>query len=256
MFTYPNIDPVIFAFGPFQIRWYGIAYVMGLLVAFKYLDKDLTQRLKLHADQVVGLMSTFVLGILLGGRLGYVLFYDFYFYLSNPIEIVAFWHGGMSYHGAAIGAMVGMIIAAKKYGLHPYKLLDLLGIGACIGVGFGRVANFINGELFGRVTTVFWGMVFPQGGPLPRHPSQLYEAFFEGLVLFLILHVVRTRCHLKEGVLFAMYLVLYGTFRFCIEFFREPDAQLGTVFMSFSMGQLLCFVMILMGAGLYQSIRR
>jgi len=256
MLNYPNIDPIIFSIGPLQLRWYGLSYVCGLLVAFKYLDHDFKVRLKLNSDQVLSVMTSIIVGVLVGGRLGYIFFYDLLFYLDNPVEMLAFWHGGMSYHGAAIGAMCGMLYSAKKFKLSPFKLLDLLGIGSCIGIGFGRIANFINGELYGRVTDSFFGMVFPRGGDLPRHPSQLYEAFLEGFVLFLILHIVKTKCDVKDGVLFVLYLIGYGFFRFVLEFFRQPDAQLGTLFMGFSMGQLLCVVMISLGAGLYQVVRR
>ena len=247
MITYPQIDPIALSIGPLAIRWYGLAYLAGIASAYFFLKDEFFRRFQWSKDRVLDLYTWVVFGVMLGGRIGYVLFYDFEYFIGHPAHIFAVWEGGMSYHGGALGAMVAMILFARKMKVSVYSLLDLLGIGSCFGLFFGRLANFINGELFGRVTTVDWGMVFPGGGSLPRHPSQLYEAFFEGVVLFLILYVLKKKAALKPGQLFGAYLFFYGLFRFGIEFFREPDAQLGTVLGVFSMGQLLCGVMIGLG---------
>lgn len=251
MLNYPNIDPVLVSIGPLQIRWYGLSYLLGLFSAFFFLRPYFKKQFNLTTDDMLDLMTACVVGVVLGGRLGYIFFYDFAYYLNHPLDMVAIWHGGMSYHGGGIGAVLGMYYYARKKNISWIKLLDSLGIGSCFGIFFGRLANFINGELYGRITDVPWGMVFPGGGPYPRHPSQLYESFFEGFVLFWILYFFMTRVSLKQGQLFSLYLVFYGLFRFCLEFTRQPDAQLGFVFTLFTMGQCLSFVMIMLGVSLY-----
>jgi phosphatidylglycerol:prolipoprotein diacylglycerol transferase len=249
--AYPQIDPVLISFGPFAVRWYGLMYLLGICLGYVLVKKDLYQRLNFDFDQILNNATYLVLGIIFGGRLGYILFYDLPFYLKNPLEIIAVWHGGMSYHGAAIGCLLALVL----YGwLHKKKLLimlDLLGFASTIGLGLGRIGNFINGELYGRVTDVPWAMVFPYSDHLPRHPSQLYEAFLEGLVLFLILLFLKKRANLKNGQLFGAYLFFYGSFRFCLEFFRQPDAQVGLFINYFSMGQILCLIMIVAGLSLF-----
>jgi len=247
MITYPHIDPVAFSVGPLAVRWYGLAYLAGITCGYFFLQRDLFERYKWSRDTVLDLFSWLVFGVMLGGRLGYVLIYDFVYFSHHPTHVFAVWEGGMSYHGGALGAMVAFSLFARKMKVPVLELLGFLGIGRCFGLFFGRVANFINGELCGRVTEAPIGMVFPEGGPFPRHPSQLYEAFFEGIVLFLVLFFLRKRLRLKPGQLFGAYLIGYGIFRFGIEFFREPDAQLGTVAGFLSMGQLLCMAMMLLG---------
>jgi len=246
MITYPEISPIFLQIGPIALRWYGLAYVVGVIGGISFFKKDYA-KLSMSSDQIINLMTILVVGIMLGGRLGYVLFYDLAHYLANPTQILSFWKGGMSYHGGAIGAMIGFLVYARTSKVSAWGVLDLLGIGSTLGLFLGRVANFINGELYGRVTDVAWGMVFPKGGSHPRHPSQLYEAFFEGIVLFLVLFFMKTKFKLKNGQLFGFYLIFYGMFRFFLEYFRQPDAHLGFVMGSFSMGQLLCSVMILCG---------
>jgi len=257
--VFPDISPVLIQIGPIAIRWYGLAYIAGILLGFRLVGKSLL-RLGLNKDGIYNLMSWLIIGIFLGGRMGYVLFYDMFYYAQNPSQILAVWHGGMSYHGAALGCMLALYIFAKRTKVNYLSLLDLLGFASTIGIFFGRMANFINAELYGRVTTMPWGVVFPSGGPFPRHPSQLYEAFGEGLLIFVILwgiQAYRTKLKkpLRPGVLFAYYLLLYGSVRFVIEFFREPDSQLGYLFGMFTLGQFLCIAMVLLGAGIFAYAR-
>lgn len=247
MLPYPDIDPVFLRLGPLQLRWYGLAYVVGILGAFKIGQRVMTTDLKVPEETQYNILTGIIMGVLLGGRLGYVLFYDLAHYLRNPEAIVAIWQGGMSYHGAAIGAALGLVFVCRRAKEPALPVLDLLAWLSTIGIGLGRLANFINGELYGRVTDVPWAMVFPGGGPLPRHPSQLYEAFGEGLVLFVLLWWVRKRFNPAPGVVFCLYLIGYGILRFMIEFVRNPDVQLGTVLGPFTMGQLLCTTMIVLG---------
>jgi phosphatidylglycerol---prolipoprotein diacylglyceryl transferase len=251
LLAYHNISPVIFKLGPFQLRWYGLAYVLGILLSFKLAKPYLVNKLKCNNEQIANLMLYIVIGTLLGGRFGYVLIYDFKYFILNPQNIFAIWQGGMSYHGAALGCLVSMVYFGIRNNKNIWLLLDLLGIGSTIGIFLGRIANFINGELFGRISDAPWAMIFPGGGNLPRHPSQLYESFFEGLLLFVILYFLLKSDKLKNGQLFAIYLFFYGLFRFVIEFFREPDIQIGFVFNILTMGQILCLVMIMIGLLLF-----
>jgi phosphatidylglycerol:prolipoprotein diacylglycerol transferase len=255
MLAYPEIDPVLVQIGPLAIRWYGLAYLSGVLAAYLYVKKIFISEQGFTADQVLSLVTNIVLGILLGGRIGYMVFYNFGDLWYDPLSLFAVWQGGMSYHGGAIGAALAVILFCWQNKKPFWPVLDLLAIGSTFGLFFGRVANFINAELWGRVTDVPWGMVFPGAGPLPRHPSQLYEAFLEGVLLFFILHFLRRKVALKPGQLFGAYLVGYGSFRFIVEFFREPDAHLGTVLSWMSMGQVLCVVMIVLGTICIQFMR-
>ncbi len=247
MSLFPNIDPVALQLGPFAIRWYSLAYIVGIGIGFYICKKPLITYHRMTLDDILTLMTYLMIGILVGGRLGYVILYDLPFYLNHPLKVLSVWEGGMAYHGAAIGSVLGIAGFAKKYKKDLLGLLDLLGLGASIGIGLGRIANFINGELYGRVTHMPWGMVFPSGGPLPRHPSQLYEAFFEGFLLFFILLGLSKWKKFKKGILFGIYLILYGSFRFFLEFFREPDPQIGYLFLQLSLGQYLCILMIFLG---------
>ncbi|MBT5856309.1 prolipoprotein diacylglyceryl transferase [bacterium] len=248
MLTYPAIDPVLVTIGPLVIRWYGIMYLLGISGGF-WLAKDLfIKRCGLTMDQLLNTMSIIVLSVVLGGRLGYILFYNLGFYLAHPASILAVWQGGMSYHGGAIGCVIGMSIVARQYQVNWRCLLDALGLGSTVGLCLGRIANFINAELYGRVTNSYLGMIFPGAGSAPRHPSQLYEAALEGVVLGAVLLCLSRRFpQLKPGLLFCVYLIGYGTFRWLLEWVREPDAHLGTVLGPLSMGQLLCTVMIIWG---------
>ncbi|MBW1974909.1 MAG: prolipoprotein diacylglyceryl transferase [Deltaproteobacteria bacterium] len=254
MIPYPSIDPDVFRIGPLRIRWYGLMYVVGFIGAYFTIPR--TRRSKeigLSGEVAQDLLFWIAVGLIVGARLGYVLFYQypyFDFYLSHPLEIVAIWKGGMSFHGGLIGSVVAGYFFCKKRKLPFWGVADSAVVAAPVGLGFGRIGNFINGELFGRVTDVPWAMVFPQGGPLPRHPSQIYEAIGEGLCLFVFMWVVQKKSDLPQGSIAALFLISYGVVRFCIEFFREPDPQIGFIFGWLTMGQILCAFMILVGSGL------
>jgi phosphatidylglycerol:prolipoprotein diacylglycerol transferase len=249
MVPYPDIKPYIVKIGPFQLRWYSLMYLIGFLCSYLLVKYQIKKKnLPIENAKVDDIYFYLFLGLLLGARLGYVLFYNFFEYLKNPIEILAVWHGGMSFHGGLIGVILAGVYITRKRNIAFWLFADLVIVTAPIGLGLGRIGNFINGELYGRVTDVPWAMVFPGGGALPRHPSQLYESFFEGVVLFIILWLLKDRIK-TEGKITGLFLVLYGVIRFIIEFFREPDPQLGFIFAFFSMGQILSFLMII--AGIY-----
>jgi phosphatidylglycerol:prolipoprotein diacylglycerol transferase len=244
----PQIDPVIFSLGFLQIRWYSLMYIIGLVAVFQFFKYSLKKKtLRATMLQIDNILAVGMLGMIVGARLVYVTLYNPSQYLANPQDIIAVWKGGLSFHGALIGICVGLWIYCKKAGLSFFNVMDHAAVAAPIGLLFGRIGNFINGELYGRVTDVPWGMVFPSGGPLPRHPSQLYESLTEGLLLLLILNFVRIK-NPKTGVISGLFVLLYGVMRFFIEFFREPDSQLGFVLGPFSMGQVLCGIMWIVGA--------
>lgn len=243
----PHIDPVFFRIGPLEFRWYGLMYILGFMAAYFIILRRVRQRtLPLSADDVADVIFNLAVGVILGGRLGYVVFYNASYYLANPLKVFAVWEGGMSFHGGLIGVILAGLLVARKKGITFFTLADLCALTAPVGLGLGRLGNFINGELFGRVTDMPWGMVFREGGELPRHPSQLYEAILEGPVLFAILMIVG-RKERPAGVEFWTFVAGYGLFRFIVEFFREPDSQLGFLLGPFSMGQLLSFPMFLLG---------
>lgn len=244
---FPNIDPVFFRLGRLEFRWYGLMYILGFMAGyFIVLGGVKRKKLALSKDDVADLIFVLALGVILGGRLGYVLFYNFAYYAAHPLHILFINEGGMSFHGGLLGITLAGLYFARKKKLRFFLLADLCTLAVPIGLGLGRIGNFLNGELYGRVTDLPWGMVFPGGGVLPRHPSQLYEAFLEGPLLFALLWLIRRR-EFPVGVLFGSCIALYGVFRFLVEFFREPDPQLGYVLGSFSMGQLLSLPMVLVG---------
>jgi len=253
--TFPNIDPVAIALGPLQIRWYALAYLAGILLGWWYAlyiaKKDEPRGLRPNRADIDDFLPFMVLGVILGGRLGYVLFYQPAYYLSNPLEILKLWTGGMSFHGGAAGVIIAIIAYSLIRKIPMLRLGDLAALCCTIGLFFGRIANFINGELFGRVTTSSWGMVFPDGGPEPRHPSQLYEAALEGLLLFCLLSLLihKEWVRSRPGIVAGVFLMGYGAARMFVENFREPDWYLGFVAGGFTMGQLLCIPMILAGMG-------
>lgn len=253
-FEFPNIDPVAIALGPLEIRWYALAYMAGFLLGWQYCMRlaGWDEGHRPSRDDIDDFLTWVIAGVILGGRLGYVLFYNLGYYAAHPIEALYVWQGGMSFHGGTLGVFVVLLIypALKKF--QPLRLADIVCAGVPIGLFFGRIANFINGELYGRVTDVSWGMVFPGGGELPRHPSQLYEAALEGSVLFVILLLLIRNDSVRNrpGIVAGAFLVGYGVFRAFIEFFREPDAHIGLYFNAFSQGQLLSMPMIAVGIGL------
>lgn len=251
--AFPAIDPVLIQIGPLAIRWYSLAYVAGLLLGWLLVRRLASgtsdQIARQNADDF---LTWATIGVILGGRLGYVLFYRPEYYLANPAEIVAVWRGGMSFHGGLSGVIVAAVLYTRKHRIPLLVFGDLLACAAPPGLLFGRIANFINGELFGRVSDVPWAMVFPHGGPYPRHPSQLYEACLEGLVLFAVtMALVRTPwITSRPGIITGAFVAGYGMARFIVEFFREPDAHMGMLSGVVTMGQLLSAPMILAGAGL------
>ena len=250
---YQSIDPIAFAAGPFVVRWYGIAYILGFACAALVMWRVARRwRVRVDADALLTILFCVIIGVIVGGRLGYVLFYGNGAYLENPLEILAFNHGGMSFHGGLIGALLAGIAAAKFTGIPYLTLADLGSIGAPLGLLFGRCANFINGELWGAPTDAPWGVVFGgAAGMMPRHPSQLYEAFLEGIVIFAVLYLLsRKRPPRPRGTFLGVFLIMYGCFRFAVEFVREPDVQLGYLWGGWlTMGQLLSVPLILVGIG-------
>ncbi len=248
MIRFPEIDPDIFRFGPVRVRWYGLMYILGFLASYFLIQRqNRSKQLGLKGDLLQDLMLYLIIGMVLGARLGFLLFYqysDWGYYAANPIEIIAVWHGGMSFHGGLLGALASGWLFCRKNKLSVPAVADCVIVTVPVGLGLGRIGNFINGELYGRATDVPWAMIFPQGGDIPRHPSQLYEALLEGLVLFLILWFLRKK-EFKDGMMVVFFLLFYGIFRFFIEFFREPDPQIGLLWnQTVSMGQILCFSMI------------
>ncbi len=264
MLTYPQIDPVIFSLGPLHVRWYGLMYILGfaatyILVGYQAKKFKWNQLFK----YIENLNLVIIAGVILGGRLGYVLFYNLSYYLNHPLEIFATWQGGMSFHGGCIGVLVGGFFYCKRHKLDYWQVADIYVVTVPVGLGLGRIGNFMNGELYGRTTDVAWGMVFPGGGSLPRHPSQLYEALLEGVVLFIILWSLKGKPWQKEqsglwprGTMVALFLFFYGFFRFSVEFVREPDAQLGSVLAGMTMGQVLSGLMMIAGIALWSWQRK
>jgi phosphatidylglycerol:prolipoprotein diacylglycerol transferase len=249
--VHPNFDPVAVHLGPLAVRWYGLMYLAGFALAF-WLGKRSIKRAKdgrITLAVLDDLLFYMVLGVVLGGRLGYVLFYKPAFYLSNPLEIPAVWHGGMSFHGGFLGVLLAVWWVARKYKLRWLELTDFVAPLIPLGLAAGRLGNFINGELYGRVTTVPWGMVFQTGGPLPRHPSQIYQFAMEGVLLFTILWIYSAKPR-PAGAVSAVFLIGYGAFRFTAEFFREPDDFLGLLALNLSMGQWLSLPMLAAGIGM------
>lgn len=248
--AYPAIDPDLVEIGPFIIRWYALAYITGLLLGWAYIRRLVTMPPHtLSADGVTDLLFWTTIGVLLGGRFGYVLFYQPNFYLAHPLEVLFLWRGGMSFHGGLIGVFAALFWFARSRKVTLLAVSDLVAAAAPIGLFLGRIANFINGELFGQISEVPWAMVFPGGGPWPRHPSQIYEATLEGLVLFVLLFLLMRygRARQREGMLTGAFLLSYSAFRSLVELVREPDAHLGFLLGGLTMGQMLSFPMALLG---------
>ena len=247
---FPEIDPIIFEIGPLAIRWYSLAYIVGLVGGWLYMKRLAVRKPAVcDGDAVDDFLFWATIGVVLGGRLGIVLFYQFDYYMANPAKIIAVWEGGMSFHGGFLGVVVAAYLFTRKRGIDPLRFGDLLGCVAPIGLFFGRVANFINSELWGRTTDVPWGVVFPNGGPIARHPSQLYEAILEGAVLFVVLFVLsrNEKVRARPGMLMGIFVAGYGIARIIAEFFREPDAYIGFLAFGTTWGQWLSVPMVLIG---------
>ncbi|MFO8164929.1 MAG: prolipoprotein diacylglyceryl transferase [Thermodesulfobacteriota bacterium] len=246
MLNYPTIDPTIVKIGPIHIRWYGVMYILAFLASYFLVKYQIRKkRLPIDINTVNDLFLFLVIGLIIGARLGYVIFYNLPFYLAHPLKLFAVWEGGMSFHGGLIGIILCALIFSKKRKVNFWLMADLISVTAPIGLGLGRLGNFINAELYGRVTNLPWGMIFPSAGVLPRHPSQLYELFLEGILLFGILWWIKD-FPFKKGTLFCLFLLLYSIFRFFIEFFREPDPQLGFIVSFITMGQILSIFMFIL----------
>lgn len=255
---YPAIDPVLVSFGPLAIRWYALAYVAGLIIGWRYCLWIAGQAPKVaKREDVDDFLVWATLGVILGGRTGYVLFYKPAFYFANPGEIIAMWHGGMSFHGGTLGVIVALWLFSRQRKINFLAFADIIACAVPIGLFFGRIANFINGELWGRVTDVPWAMVFPTGGPEPRHPSQLYEASLEGILLFVILFaLLKSGARKWPGMLTGAFLTGYGVARIVGELFRQPDANLGFLFWGVTMGQLLSLPLVIGGLAFLWYSRR
>ncbi len=260
MYTH-NLDPILIDFGFIAIRWYSLAYIFGILAGW-WLGKKIIRHilrntnLKFKLSDFDDLISYLIISIILGGRLGYIIFYNLNYYLSNPYEIIKVWEGGMSFHGALIGIVIGTYLFSKTKKVSTLFMLDIIACVSPIGIFFGRIANFINSELVGKVTNVYWSVIFPAIDMLPRHPSQLYEAILEGVVLFLILNFLVFRKKNRIGESSSLFLIFYGSFRIISEVFREPDAQIGYIFGYLSMGTILSFLMILSGAIMFGVLKK
>lgn len=251
MIPYPDIDPVIFHLGPLEIRWYGMMYVLGFLASYSLVKRQIKKfDLREIAVHFENLNIVLIVSVVAGGRLGYVLFYNFSYYLRHPLEILATWQGGMSFHGGFLGCVAAVVLFALHRGIPILSLGDVTCAVGPIGLFFGRLANFINGELWGRPTDVPWAMVFPSGGPLPRHPSQLYEATLEGLVLLIVLGLlIRGGALRRPGFIIGAFAIGYAIARSFCELFRQPDVQIGYLWGGTTMGMLLSVPLLLAGVG-------
>ncbi|MDC1132609.1 prolipoprotein diacylglyceryl transferase [Candidatus Pelagibacter sp.] len=246
-----NFDPVAFQILSLEIRWYSLAYIIGIILGWTYCKKIL-----IKDQRILNLFDDFItyliIGVILGGRLGYALFYNLRYYLENPFEILMVWNGGMSFHGGLIGVIIAAQLFSRKHKVNQFIFLDLVALSAPIGIFFGRIANFINSELIGRATDLPWSVQFVLIDNVKRHPSQLYEAFFEGIILFFLLgYFFRKNFLQKPGKISALFLILYSLFRFFAEFFRSPDLQIGYLFLNLTLGQLISVLFLIFGTLLF-----
>jgi phosphatidylglycerol:prolipoprotein diacylglycerol transferase len=254
--VHPNIDPIAFSVGPLAVRWYGLMYLAGFAAGWWLGVRRIAKgQAPITRAQLDDLLFLIVLGVILGGRLGYVLFYKPGYYAAHPLEIFYIWQGGMSFHGGLLGVMLAMVFAARRHGVDWLRLMDFIAPLCPLGFAAGRLGNFINAELPGRVTDLPWGMVFPGAGDAPRHPSQLYQFALEGVVLFIFLWWFSSKPR-PRGQVSAMFLLGYGVLRFIAEFGREPDSFIGYLALGLTMGQWLCLAMIAGGAALFAWSRR
>jgi phosphatidylglycerol:prolipoprotein diacylglycerol transferase len=247
---FPEISPVIFSIGNLSLRWYALAYLIGIISVWLLTKRNIAKyNISISTEQLDDIVFYSTLGVILGGRIGYILFYGKDYFFNNPLEIFAIWHGGMSFHGGIIGVIIGLLYFCNKYKINFLKITDLVALYVPIGIFLGRIANFINDELWGRVSTVPWAVKFPSGGYLPRHPSQLYEAITEGLLMFIILNLLWKKEFVRThyGIISSIFLIIYGISRICMEFFREPDAQIGFIVNNITMGQLLSLPFLILG---------
>ena len=250
MFT-NNFDPVAFQIFSVEIRWYSLSYIFGIILGWFYCKKFLIKDKKIN-NLFDDLITYLILGIIIGGRLGYVIFYNPIYYSKNLIEIFMIWNGGMSFHGGVLGTIIATYIFGKKNNINCYIFLDLIAMSAPIGIFLGRISNFINSELYGRQTDIFWAVIFKKIDNLSRHPSQIYEAFFEGIILFILLNFVFKKYFFKSpGIISSIFIIFYSLFRFLIEFTREPDAQLGFIFLNFTLGQIISIIFFIAGLSLF-----
>ena len=242
-----NFDPVAFQILSFEIRWYSLAYIIGIVIGWTLCKKIFIKNLDIN-EKFDDYITYLIIGIILGGRIGYIIFYNFSYYLDNVLDIFKIWQGGMSFHGGLLGVILSSYIFAKKYNQNPFSYLDQVSLVAPIGIFFGRLANFINSELYGKASDVPWSVIFIKVDSLSRHPSQLYEAILEGIILFLILIYFKNRNYLKKpGLISGLFLIFYSIFRFFIEFFRVPDEQIGYLILSLTMGQIISLVFASIG---------
>ena len=246
-----NFDPVAFEVFSLEIRWYSLAYIFGIVLGWIYCKKKLIKD-PIVLDLFDDFITYLIIGIILGGRIGYALFYNLSYYINNPLEILMVWNGGMSFHGGLIGVILSSVIFGKKYKINSFIFLDLVALSAPIGIFFGRIANFINSELYGRATDLPWGVQFVLIDNIKRHPSQIYEAFFEGIILFFILNYLFRRKYISTpGKLSALFLIFYSLFRYSLEFFRVPDPQIGFLFLNSTLGQIISLLFFVIGVLLF-----
>ena len=251
-----NFDPVLIDFGFLQIRWYSISYILGILLGWAYASKLIRKTAKdkysvdnITKTQLDDLIIYLILGIIIGGRLGYIILYNFQYYSQNIIEIFKIWEGGMSFHGGLLGVVISILVFSNKNKLNFFKFSDIVSCVAPIGIFLGRIANFINGELYGKISNLPWAIIFPNGGSVSRHPSQIYEALLEGVLLFILINFLALKKNLliKTGYISGLFLILYSILRIFSEIFREPDSHIGYIFNYFSLGILLSLLTLIIG---------
>ena len=259
MFTH-NLDPILINLGFISLRWYSLAYRFGVLIGWWYgkkiIKKFQNKNSNLLADDFDDLITYLIFGIVIGGRVGYVIFYNLNYYIENPLDIIKIWQGGMSFHGALIGIIIGTFFFSYRRDKNALFFLDIIACVSPIGIFFGRIANFINGELVGKISSMPWSVIFPNVDMMPRHPSQIYEAVLEGFILFLIVNFFINKKEYIIGTCSYVFLISYGALRIVSEFFREPDLQLGYIFNIASMGSILSFVMFLSGIAMFYIVKK